>query len=45
MDNKANMNATEETNQNGIKTKLTFDDQVVKKLQVLLCQKSLVFWD
>jgi uncharacterized alkaline shock family protein YloU len=32
MDNKANMNATEETNQNGIKTKLTFDDQVVKKI-------------
>lgn len=32
MDNKANGNTTEGTNANGIKTKLTFDDQVVKKI-------------
>lgn len=32
MDNKANVNTTEGTNANGIKTKLTFDDQVVKKI-------------
>lgn len=32
MDNKANGNTTEGTNENGIKTKLTFDDQVVKKI-------------
>ncbi|MGX7150651.1 Asp23/Gls24 family envelope stress response protein [Enterococcus ureasiticus] len=32
MDNKANGNTTEGTNVNGIKTKLTFDDQVVKKI-------------
>ncbi|EOH93972.1 hypothetical protein UAW_02393 [Enterococcus haemoperoxidus ATCC BAA-382] len=32
MDNKANGNTTEATNANGIKTKLTFDDQVVKKI-------------
>lgn len=32
MDNKANVNATEGTNATGIKTKLTFDDQVVKKI-------------
>ncbi|OTN88288.1 hypothetical protein A5819_000740 [Enterococcus sp. 7E2_DIV0204] len=32
MDNKANVNTTEGTNATGIKTKLTFDDQVVKKI-------------
>ncbi|MBO0470560.1 Asp23/Gls24 family envelope stress response protein [Enterococcus sp. DIV0242_7C1] len=32
MDNKANESTTEVINENGIKTKLTFDDQVVKKI-------------
>lgn len=32
MDNKAKGNTTEGTNENGVKTKLTFDDQVVKKI-------------
>lgn len=32
MDNKAKGNATEVTNEDGVKTKLTFDDQVVKKI-------------
>lgn len=32
MDNKTNVNTTEGKNTNGVKTKLTFDDQVVKKI-------------
>ncbi|GGC93039.1 Asp23/Gls24 family envelope stress response protein [Enterococcus wangshanyuanii] len=32
MDNKVNESNTEVINENGIKTKLTFDDQVVKKI-------------